>query len=299
MVETLLMDLVQNHDPPAATGAAANNDAQRQRALAILSRLNADLERRVGERTRALSESNKALAAENRELEDFSLAVAHDLRSPLRTIDGFGRMLAEDPAGRLDQEQHGYLRRILSACGHMDSLISAILTLFRLSRQEMQFEPVDLAALARQTAGELQTHEPKRHVEFVIPDSLMVAGDPCLLNAVIENLFSNAWKFTRPRSWATIALGVLRSDAETVCFVRDNGVGFSTSRSDLLFAPFGRLHSEKEFDGIGLGLATVQRIIQRHGGRVWARGTVGQEATFYFSLPVRGGDHVRENDSAR
>lgn len=292
MTDTSLLDLVQNRQR-SAEDTVLDLSARQARAEAILARLNADLDRRVEERTQSLAQENLALATQNRELENFSLTVAHDLRSPLRAINGFGRMLAEDPAGRLDEEQHGYLHRILAACGHMDSLISAILTLFRLSRQEMQVEPVDLAAIARQTASDLAAREPARRVEFVIPDSLVVTGDPCLLNAVVENLFSNAWKFTRPRSRATITLGALKKDAEIVCFVRDNGVGFSTSRSDLLFAPFGRLHSEKEFDGIGLGLATVERIIQRHGGRVWARGVVGQEATFYLSLPVRGGDHAR------
>jgi|GEM_PF-3708576 len=269
MPDTLLIDLIrtcQSSDIEDADTAAA----VRAEAELTLARLNADLERRVVQRTRALEKHVDGLAAKNVELEEFSLSVAHDLRSPVRAIDGFGRMLAEDPAGRLDEQQRGYLRRILAACGHMDSLISAILTLFRLSRQQMQREPVDLATLARKAACELQMQDPNRQVEFEIPEAMRVVGDPSLLQAVIDNLFANAWKFTRNRSCATVTLGALKGDQEIVCFVRDNGVGFSTSRSDLLFAPFGRLHTEKEFDGIGLVLATVQRIIERHGGRVWA-----------------------------
>lgn len=291
MADALLIDLIRtckSSDVEGAESAAA----MRAEAELTLARLNADLERRVAQRTRTLEKHVDGLAAKNLELEEFSVSVAHDLRSPVRAIDDFGRMLAEDPAGRLDEQQRGYLRRILAACGHMDSLISAILTLFRLSRQVMQREPLDLAALARKAACDLQMQDPNRQVEFEIPEAMPVVGDPSLLQAVIDNLFANAWKFTRNRSCATITLGALKGDQEIVCFVRDDGVGFSTSRSDLLFAPFGRLHTEKEFDGIGLGLATVERIIERHGGRVWAHGVVDQEATFYFSLPLGGGTHA-------
>ncbi len=235
--------------------------------------LNAELKRHV-----ALLESA------NRELESFAYSVSHDLRAPLRAIDGFAHAILDEYAARLDETGRDYLGRVRAATARMGQLIDALLHLSRLSRGELNRRAVDLSALARTAADELKSQEPARSVAFVIPDGIMADGDPVMLRSVVENLLSNAWKFTAGRHPAVIELGFEAKTGSTAYFVRDNGAGFDMTYAAKLFTAFQRLHAAKEFPGIGIGLATVQRIIHRHGGRIWAEGEVGKGATFYFTV---------------
>jgi PAS domain S-box-containing protein len=281
-IKQLNADLERRVVERTAQLAAANQELQeeivrRSRAEAELQRLNAELERRVTERT-------AQLAASNKELEAFSYSVAHDLRSPLRAIDGFSLAVLEDYAGRLDSKGEDYLRRIRGASQRMGQLIDDLLTLSRFTRREMQSSLVDLSALARAIAREFQQQDPGRDVTFVIAEGLTVHGDATLLQSALENLLGNAWKFTAKHRAATIEFGQTRRNGKTVYFVRDDGAGFDMAYADKLFSPFQRLHQQREFAGTGIGLATVQRIIRRHGGQVWAEGAVEQGATFYFTL---------------
>jgi PAS domain S-box-containing protein len=225
-----------------------------------------------------------ALISANRELESFSYSVAHDLRTPLRGINGFSRAVLEDYGDRLDEEGRDSLQRICAAAGRMGQLIDALLTLSRVTRAELQRTTVDLATMAEGVVKQLRTAEPDRQVEFLHEDGIAAYGDAPLLQAVLENLLGNAWKFTRTRSPARIELGFTHADSERVYYVRDNGAGFDMAYADKLFAPFQRLHKASEFAGTGVGLATVQRIVRRHGGRIWAEGTVNHGAVFHFTL---------------
>ncbi len=247
----------------------------------------AKVTRDLSERRRAEAEiraRTAQLEAANKELEAFSYSVSHDLRTPLRSIDGFSQVLQEDSAARLDEEGRGHLRRIRAATARMAQLIDDLLHLARVSRAELQSVPVDLAAVAQGIIAELRQREPGRAVEFVCADPALVRGDPALLRIVLENLLGNAWKFTASRRPARIEFGVAQQDGRPAYFVRDNGAGFDMTYADKLFGAFQRLHSAKEFEGTGIGLATVQRIIHRHGGRVWAESTVDKGATFYFTV---------------
>lgn len=237
----------------------------------------AELEERVAERT-------FELVAVNKELEAFAYSVSHDLRAPLRGIDGFSQALLEDYADRLDAEGQDYLRRVQAASQRMGGLIDDLLNLSRVTRGEMHRETVDLSGLAQMITSEIQQREPERQVEFVIADGLVARGDARLLQVVLENLLGNAWKFTAKHPRARIEFGVTRHNEKREYFVRDDGVGFDIAYADKLFGAFQRLHSATEFEGTGIGLATVQRIIRRHGGRVWAEGAVEEGATFYFTL---------------
>ena len=250
----------------------------RKRAEREIRELNVELELRVEERTREL-------AAANRELESFSYSVSHDLRAPLRVLDGFSQALLEDCGDTLDKTGKDYLRRIRAGAQHMGELIDALLDLSRINRRELTLEDVDVSALVRKIAGELLAAEPERSVEFVVADGLVARADGALLEVALGNLLSNAWKFTSKRATARIEVGCLRTDAETSYFVRDDGVGFDPAYGGKLFTPFQRLHAIDEFAGTGIGLATVQRVVSRHGGRCWAEGHVGKGATFYFTLP--------------
>jgi signal transduction histidine kinase len=247
---------------------------ERRRAAYQISALNADLQRWGAE----LEEANK-------ELDAFSYTVSHDLRTPLSSIDGFSQALLEDYAATLDVRGQDYLQRICKATQRMADLIDALLDLSHVTRAELVWEAVDVSALARAIATDLQRCEPTRQAEFVIADGLVAHGDARLLRVVLENLFSNAWKFTAKQPRARIEFGSLpQHDGSLVFFVRDNGVGFDMAYADQLFRAFQRLHRRTEYPGTGVGLATVQRIIQRHDGRIWAEGAVGQGAAFYFTL---------------
>lgn len=262
-------------------------------AEAELHRLNAELESRVRQRTAQLS-------AINEEVEAFTYAVSHDLRAPLRAIDGFSQALLEDYGDRLDAVGQDYLRRVRGAVERMTRLIDDLLKLSRLTRGELRTEPVDLSAMARAIAEELHAAHPERQVTFSIADGLVAPADPTLIRSVLENLLGNAWKFSRNVSHARIEFGRAMADSEVAYFVRDNGAGFDMAYADRLFGPFQRLHSTEEFEGHGIGLATVKRIVHRHGGRVWAEGRVGAGATFWFTLGERGGtgSHGPEGSSA-
>jgi PAS domain S-box-containing protein len=239
-------------------------------------------ERREAERQ--LIEAKEAVEAANLELEAFSYSVAHDLRSPLRAIDGFSQALLEDYGSTLEGDGREYLQRVRGAAQHMAELIDDLLTLSRVTRAEMRRDRVDLSELARGVVARLQTIAPERRVQIVIPDGLGASGDAGLLGVVLENLLGNAWKFTSKRKEARIELGVTEHEGAKAFFVRDDGAGFDMAYAARLFGVFQRLHHVSEFEGTGIGLATVQRIVKRHGGRVWATGEIGQGATFYFTL---------------
>lgn len=232
----------------------------------------------------AVARANTELAAVNKELETFAYSVSHDLRAPLRSIDGFSQVLLEDYPDKLDEQGKDYLQRVRAGAQRMAELIDDMLTLSRVTRSEMKRKTVNLSALAKTVATELQKTQPERQVEFAIAEGLTISGDAMLLRAVLENLLGNAWRFTGKQPRARIEFGVTQSEGKAAYYVRDDGVGFDMTYVGKLFAPFQRLHSVGEFPGSGIGLATVQRIIHRHGGKVWAEGAVGKGATFYFTL---------------
>jgi len=243
--------------------------------------------RDMTERRRAeedMETRNAQLEAANEELRAFSYSVSHDLRAPLRAIDGFSLAVLEDYETKLDTEGKIYLQRIRAAAGRMGQLIDGMLNLARISRAGMVRESVDLSPLAEEIAAELQASQPQRKATIIIRPKLPVKGDRLLLRVVLENLLSNAWKFTSERPTTHIEVGMRADDRKTVHFVRDNGAGFDMKHADKLFGVFQRLHHESEFPGTGVGLATVQRIIHRHGGRIWAEAAPGEGATFYFVL---------------
>jgi light-regulated signal transduction histidine kinase (bacteriophytochrome) len=246
-----------------------------------LRRFSAELEARVHARTAELE-------ASLRELESFSYSVSHDLRAPLRAIDGFSQALAEDYAGRLDAQGLDYLARVRNAAQRMGELIDDLLGLARVMRKDLRCAPVAIGRLAREVMSEIERPEPARQVQLVIDESLRATGDAVLLRAALANLLGNAWKFTRQRLDACIEFGADVRAGERVFYVRDNGVGFDMAYAAKLFRPFQRLHDPGEFEGTGIGLATVQRIISRHGGWIWGESAPGCGATFFFTLPDLG-----------
>jgi signal transduction histidine kinase len=256
-----------------------------------LRRYATELEQRVTDRTHELEERNEALrrnAAEllaaNTELDAFAYSVSHDLRAPLRSIDGFSQVLLEDYSAQLDEAGRDSLQRVRAASQRMATLIDDLLKLARFTRSEMRTEAVDLTKIAQDIAADLQRSTPERQVEFAIARGLEARGDVRLLRVALENLLRNSWKYTAKQPRPRIEFGSVQENGERVFRVRDNGAGFDMQYADKLFGVFQRLHSPADFEGTGVGLATVRRIITRHGGRIWAEGVVDQGATFYFTL---------------
>jgi signal transduction histidine kinase len=229
-----------------------------------------------------------ALQVANRELESFSYSVAHDLKAPLRGVNGFSRLLVESYGDKLDDEGRDWLGEIQKNATKMGALIDALLGLSRLSRSELRLSPIDLSALVREAADALASAEPDRKVEVEIEGAIEVEVDISLVRVLVANLVGNAWKFTRMQPQARIAFGELSSAAGRTFYIRDNGAGFDARYADKLFAPFQRLHAVTEFPGTGIGLAAAQRIAHRHGGRVWAEAVVGAGATFFFTFRPAG-----------
>jgi two-component system NtrC family sensor kinase len=257
--------------------------------------LRAELEAVEARTAREIAESRAALVeqlkSKNEELEAFSYSVAHDLRAPLRSIDGFGLILLEDYADKLDEDGKQYLNYVRESAQQMARLIDDLLALARVARRELQRVPIDLGAIARSVAARLAQSSAERRVELVVADELRTDGDDGLLTIAFENLLGNAWKFTRDCAEPRIEVGAF-DDEQRTYFVRDNGAGFDMAYASKLFGMFQRLHSAAEFEGTGIGLATVQRIVRRHGGRIWAEGAVGRGATFFFTLGNGTGSDV-------
>jgi signal transduction histidine kinase len=259
-------------------GTQLGRVVERKRAEEELQTHRDHLEELVAERTAALTVAYQ-------ELEGFSYSVSHDLRAPLRSMDGFSQALLEDYEERLDAEGVDYLRRIRASSQRMAGLIDDLLLLSRVARSEIERTSVDMSALAELVAAELREHDPEREVTVAIEPSVRVYADEPLLRVVLENLLGNAWKFTSGHPAAKIELGSIDDAGELAYFVRDDGAGFDMAFADKLFGAFQRLHSTSEFEGSGVGLATVQRIVHRHGGRVWAEAEVEGGATVYFTIP--------------
>ncbi|MDH4179854.1 MAG: ATP-binding protein, partial [Armatimonadota bacterium] len=242
-------------------------------------------ETQIKELMQQMAQRARDLEAVNKELEAFCWSVSHDLRAPLRGIEGFSRALLEDYADRLDEEGRDYLQRVCAATLRMARLIDDLLNLSRVTRSEIRRTAVDLTDLAEGIATELRKSQPDRQVEFSITPGLTVNADASLLRVAMENLLGNAWKFTGKQSHARIEVGVTEAQGERRYYVRDNGAGFDMAYAGKLFGAFQRLHGPTEFEGTGIGLATVQRIVHRHGGRVGAEGAVGEGAIFYCPPP--------------
>lgn len=251
--------------------------AERRQAALDLQQLNSQLEQRVEERT-------EQLAIANKELDAFAYSVSHDLRAPLRGIDGFSLALLEEFGDKLNDQGRDYLNRIRNGCLRMGTLINEILHLSRITRCEICRKPVNLSELARQIAEEHKQVEPQRAVEFTVAEVPPVLADPTLMRSVMENLIGNAWKYSRNNAAARIEFGHMVTVHGPVFFVKDNGAGFNMEYADKLFLPFQRLHRADEFEGTGIGLASVQRVVLRHGGKIWAEGEEGKGAVFYFTL---------------
>jgi signal transduction histidine kinase len=243
-----------------------------------------DTQFRVEQELRRRAEVEVSLSAANEELQAFSYSISHDLRAPLSTMKGLTSFLIEDYNDKLDETGRDYLTRIIKSADQMSRLIEDMLSLFKISRKEMIMQNVDLSALSMAIVDELKKSQPHRQVDISIQSNLVARGDEKLLKIALTNLLSNAWKYTSKVVQPCIGLGQYVKDNETVFFIWDNGAGFPMEHLSKLFKPFQRLHSEKEFTGTGIGLAIVQRVINRHGGRIWAEGEAGKGATFFFTL---------------
>lgn len=262
--------------------------------------LRMELEASEAAAARELAEMRASLVEElerkNRELEAFSYSVSHDLRAPLRSIEGFSQMLLEDYAPQLDETAQGYVNRVVGSARRMSELIDDLLELSRVGRAELRNRSFDLSALALEVAGALRRDDPDRAVEIEIQPGMMAFGDERLIRCVLENLLGNAWKFTAKAEHPRIGLSAVRDDGRTVYTLVDNGAGFDMRYAARLFGPFQRLHSDRDYPGTGIGLATVQRIVERHGGRVWAEGEVGRGATIRWTLASSGKPRVAAAD---
>jgi PAS domain S-box-containing protein len=271
-VSVTVSPIYDEHDILVGASSIAR-DITEQQELRVMS----DLRRRADDLDRA-----------NQNLETFTYSVSHDLRAPLRAMSGFCDALLDEYGDVLDEVGHGYAARIQAAGDQMATLIDDLLQLSRVLRSEMHVRPVDLGAEAAQIADNLQPDGSERSVRFVIQRPVQVRADRALIRTVLQNLLENAWKFTSRRDEALIEFGTVPTgDATVSCYVRDNGAGFDPAYAHQLFQPFQRLHSAGEFPGTGVGLASVRQIVERHGGRVWAQGAVGEGATFHFTLDAR------------
>jgi len=274
--------------------ARDNLEKRVQERTGKLAASNAELIREVAERKRAeddirnlnsqLVQRSAQLEASNKELEAFSYSVSHDLRAPLRGIDGFSQAVLEDYDEKLDESGRSYLQRVRAASQRMSQLIDAMLNLARLTRAEIHTKTFDMSDIVNGILEDLQKIEPKREVECVVANNLFATADPQLIRAVLENLLGNAWKFTRQQPNPRIEFGHGQYKGQAAYFVKDNGAGFDMTYAHKLFGTFQRLHAYTEFPGVGVGLATVHRIIQRHGGQIWAEGVVDEGAIFHFTL---------------
>ena len=293
----LTLELEQRVDDRTAELRVAHNELRKTNSE--LMQLTLELEERVAQRTEEIRKLNQELEervrertadleASNKDLEAFTYSVSHDLRAPLRHIDGFSKLLLEEDCAGLTEDSKRYLARIREGTKQMGLLVDDLLNLARVGRSELTRQVTGLSSLAREVAEEIKRENPERQIEWKIEPLPFIECDPGLMKQVFVNLLSNAAKYTRPRPQARIEIGVLKEKGQPVIFVRDNGVGFSMKYADKLFGVFQRLHRAEDFEGTGIGLATVQRILHKHGGHAWAHSELDKGATFYFTLG--GGD---------
>ena len=275
--EIIANNRLESDDPGVIL--VGRNITDRKQSEACLHTLNAQLEERMRQRTAELEVAN-------RELEAFSYSIAHDLRTPLRSISGYAQILRDETTGRLDENSLLYVDNILQAAQRMTGLIYDLLRLARVTRSELHRRSIDLSHVAQTALDTLRQRDPQRQVETIIQPGLNAHGDPSLLRILLENLLDNAWKFTRRQEQPLIEFGAYDEGGKTVYFVKDNGAGFDMAYSDKLFGTFERLHRQDEFEGAGMGLATARRIVRRHGGHIWAHGEVNKGAEFYFKLEL-------------
>lgn len=293
----LTLELEQRVDERTAQLRAAHDELQKTNSE--LLQLTLELEERVAQRTEEIRKLNDELEqrvrgrtaeleAANKELEAFTYSVSHDLRAPLRHIDGFSKLLLEEHSPHLPEEARRYLALVREATRRMGLMVDDLLNLTRLGRKELSVQLTGLHSLVIEVQRDLEPDTTGRAIEWRINSLPFVECDPVLMKQVFANLLANAVKFTRPRPQAVIEVGTIADDGQSACFVRDNGVGFSMKYADKLFGVFQRLHRQEDFEGTGVGLATVQRIIHKHGGRVWAESELNKGATFYFTLEPPG-----------